>query len=342
MMKLGFYNYYDLYNKNRIFNPEVKAPLGDDLLYPFHYLAKKAREKGISVSTIDTEPLDSYDSIIFLDFPGNKNQYFVKLRRMNFENLYLFLFENEIIKPDNWVKENYNHFKKIFTWRDDIVDNKKIFKFFLPNKIPADLSFDLSHKEKFCCMIAGNKKSNKPLELYSERVRAIRWFEGNHPGSFDLYGKGWNYTFPSILAPLSAVLQPVFGRFSRRYPSYRGEIGSKRMILGQYKFSLCYENMEGIPGYITEKIFDCFFAGCVPIYLGASNVSDFIPEDTFIDKRKFPGYGDLFSYLLKLSEDDYLSYIHAISDYIRSGKILPFGAEYFANLIINELEQVLG
>ena len=337
MIRLGFYNYYDFYNKNRIFNPEVKAPLGDDLLYPFHYLAKKAREKGISVSTIDTEPLDSYDAIIFLDFPGKNNQYFMKLQKMKFENLYLFLFENEIIKPDNWAKENYPSFKKIFTWRDDIVDNKIIFKFFLPNKIPEGLSFDPTRKKKFSCMIAGHKNSKKPRELYSERIRAIRWFEENHPESFDLYGKGWGYEVPSVLAPLSPVLKPVLGRYFRRYPSYLGEINSKRTILEQYKFSICYENMGGIPGYITEKIFDSFFAGCVPIYLGASNVSDFIPDETFIDMRKFSGYSDLYSFLIQLSEDDYRGYLDAISGYVGGQKILPFGAESFAELIFNEI-----
>jgi len=287
MTKLGFYNFYNIYNNNRMFNPEIQAPIGDDLLYPLHYLARVAREKGISVSTIDTEPLDSYDAIIFLDYPGNHNRYLKKLINIEFENLYLFVFENEIIKPDNWKLEHYRYFKKIFTWRDDLIDNKKIFKFFLPNKIPEAISFNISQKTKFCCLIAGNKKNNQPRELYSERIRAIRWFEKNQPAHFDLYGKGWDLSLPSSLTPLKPVLQPFYHKFSPRYASYRGEITSKRTILEQYKFSICYENVRNIPGYITEKIFDCFFAGCVPIYLGASNVTDYIPENSFIDKRKF-------------------------------------------------------
>ena len=320
-----------------MFNPEIQAPIGDDLLYPFHYLARVARKQGISVSTIDTEPLDSYDAIIFFDYPGKHNRYLKKLIEMKFENLYLFLFENEIIKPDNWKKENYRYFKKIFTWRDDIIDNKKIFKFFLPNKIPDAISLNISRKTKFCCLIAGNKKNNQPRELYSERIRAIRWFEKNQPAYFDLYGKGWDLRLPSFLTPFKPVLQPFYDTFFPHYSSYRGEITSKRIILEQYKFSICYENVSDIPGYITEKIFDCFFAGCVPIYLGASNITDYIPENTFIDKRKFSDYSELFDYMNKLSEDEYMQYLHAIEDFIRSEKILPFGAEYFANLIINEM-----
>jgi hypothetical protein len=338
MKNLGFYNFYPVYNNNRMFNPEIQAPIGDDLLYPFQRLAQVARDNGVSLSTIDTGPLDSYDAIVFLDYPGDHNRYFQKLIDMNYENLFLFLFENEIIKPDNWKKENFRHFRKVFTWRDDIVDNRKIFKFFLPNKIPDSCSFNISEKEKFCCLIAGNKTRCHPLELYSERVRAIRWFEKNQPAKFDLYGKGWDLTLPPRLSPFRPVLKPLYDLVFPDYSSYRGEITSKRAILKNYKFSICYENARDIPGYITEKIFDCFFAGCIPIYLGAPNVTDFIPGNCFIDKRKFSGYSGLYGYLKDLPEDEYLAYVHAIEDFIRSEKIVPFGAEYFAAMILSELD----
>ncbi len=336
-MKLGFYNFYNIYNNNRMFNPEIRAPIGDDLLYPFHYLSRVAREQGISVSTIDTEPLDSYDAIVFLDYPGDHNRYLKKLIDMKFENLYLFIFENEIIKPDNWNKENYRHFRKVFTWRDDIIDNKKLFKFFLPNKLPNTFSLNVSRKSKFCCIIAGNKKNNQPLELYSERLKAIKWFEINHPDHFDLYGKGWDLTLPSFLGPIKPLLQPFYHTIFPRYISYKGEITSKRTILEQYQFSICYENVRDIRGYITEKIFDCFFAGCVPVYLGASNVTDYIPENCFIDKRKFSDYPELFEFMKRLSDEEYLNYLCAIQNFIRSEKISPFGAEYFVNLILEEM-----
>ena len=45
--------------------------------------------------------------------------------------------------------------------------------------------------------------------------------------------------------------------------------------------------MRDVLGYITEKIFDSFAAWCVPVYWGASNVTDYIPEGCFIDRRKF-------------------------------------------------------
>jgi hypothetical protein len=35
---------------------------------------------------------------------------------------------------------------------------------------------------------------------------------------------------------------------------------------------------QRLPGYITEKIFDCFIAGVVPVYLGWDGAGRFIPK----------------------------------------------------------------
>jgi hypothetical protein len=52
--------------------------------------------------------------------------------------------------------------------------------------------------------------------------------------------------------------------------------------------------------YVTEKIFDAFRAGTVPIYLGAPNVSEFVPENSYIDANAFRDAEDLASYLQHL------------------------------------------
>jgi len=339
MTKLGFYNFYDIYNNNRMFNPEIQAPIGDDLLYPFHYLAQVAREQGISISTIDTEPLDSYDAIIFFDYPGNHNWYLKKLTDMKFENLYLFLFENEMVRPENWNKENHRFFKKIFTWKDSFVDGKCIFKFFLPNRIPENVSLDISLKTKFCCMISGNKVISHPLELYSERIRAIKWFEKNNPNEFDLYGIGWDNPFPEFPPSVSRLFKPLFHLFPQKFSTYHGTVTNKNAILKQYKFSICYENARDIPGYITEKIFDCFFSGCVPIYWGAPNITDYIPEETFIDRRKFNSYAELFEYLKKISPEEYRMYLKSIESFVNGPDINPFSSKNFAETVLYKISQ---
>jgi hypothetical protein len=337
MKKIGFYNYYDYYNNNRMFDPNFVSGIGDDLTYPLKFLAYELKKRGIEVSTIDTHPLDEYDAIVFLDFPTCNNRYFQELIRKKTDNMYLFIFENELVRPDNWDPKNYRFFQKVFSWNDNFVDDMKIFKFFLPNRLPNKISFNNEKRSKLCCLIAGNKSSPHEKELYTERIKAIRWFENNAPDSFDLYGHGWDINlFSGVLSPLNRI-ELMTKMFAPSFPSYKGSITSKKDVLKQYRFSICYENARDIPGYISEKIFDCFFAGCIPVYWGASNITDYIPENTFIDMRKFSDYSELFKFLKQLSEDDYLNYLHAIEEFLHSEKILPFGAKYFANVIFIEI-----
>ena len=125
--------------------------------------------------------------------------------------------------------------------------------------------------------------------------------------------------------------------FAHKFPSYQGKVASKKEVLEKYKFAICYENARDISGYITEKIFDCFFAGCVPVYWGADNVSEHIPATCFIDKRNFKSYQDLYAFMSNMSDDDYLGYLQSIESYLNSEKIYPFSADYFARTIVGNL-----
>ena len=161
---------------------------------------------------------------------------------------------------DNFDPSNHNYFKKIFTWNDDIVDGVKYFKLNLANKIPLNFRVDLGKKNRFCTMIAGNKTNTDRRELYSERAKAINWFEKNHPKEFDLYGFNWgksNYTFPNSKLNKFSLFRKIF---TSTHTVYKGTLNRKKDTLEQYRFSICYENARNINGYITEKIFDCFFA----------------------------------------------------------------------------------
>jgi len=67
------------------------------------------------VATIDTERLNKVDSVVFMDFPTFKNKYFKKLINDKSKNLYLLIFESEVLRPDNWNLKNHKYFKQIFT-----------------------------------------------------------------------------------------------------------------------------------------------------------------------------------------------------------------------------------
>ena len=326
----------EFYKNNRLFNINDEISNRDNCLYHWHILKNKFIEYGIELTTYDQYPDSNYSIIIFSDLPDSSQFNFNSISNTN-KHLYLILFESELIKPNNWDRKNHKYFNKIFTWNDEIVDAKKYIKFYWPNKIPNEIDFDLSKKNKFCTMIIAHKFKSHPLELYTERVKAIRWFEKNHPQEFDLYGIGWDrYYFKGALSRLNGY-KFLTKALKPQYPSYKGAVKTKREILQKYKFAICYENARDIPGYITEKIFDCFFAGCVPIYYGAPNVTEHIPEDTFIDRRNFRTYDELYSYLKKMPDREYMEYLDAIKDFIKSDKIYQFSAECFAERIVSEI-----
>ena len=118
-------------------------------------------------------------------------------------------------------------------------------------------------------------------------------------------------------------------------PSYKGKVQEKQSVLKKTKFSICYENVSELQGYITEKIFDSFFSGCVPIYWGASNITDYIPSCCFIDRRNFRNTSDMFSFLQSITENQFIDYQKNIEIFLQSESAYQFGADYFTDTVIN-------
>ena len=76
---------------------------------------------------------------------------------------------------------------------------------------------------------------------------------------------------------------------------------TKIETVGRYRFCLALENSIA-PDYVTEKIFDALLAGTVPVYLGAPNVGDFVPSNSYIDATSFASPAELAAYLHHLVE----------------------------------------
>ncbi|MGA2748613.1 MAG: glycosyltransferase family 10 [Verrucomicrobiota bacterium] len=340
-MNLGFWNFYPFYNANRMFQDSASA-LGDDLAYPLVHMARHLRSLGHVVNTLDMDALENFDVAVFFDHPTALNRYYRALRRMAGKKLYLFLSENPANRPDNYWRWNHRAFEKVFTWNPTWVDGKKYIKFWLPVKIPPNFAIRRAEKTKFCVTVVSQKYSGHPNELYSERVRAIRWFEREHRAEFDLFGTNWDRRyFSGKLSRLNLLLQRFYSKHpnagkSLRFPSYRGAVQSKNAAMRAYKFAIAYENAS-FPGYVTEKIFDAFFAGCVPIYAGAPDVTDYIPPETFIDKRSFPDYAALYRFLAAMTDREYQERLDAIEAFVRGHRIRLFGPENYTDLVLRNI-----
>lgn len=256
---------------------------------------------------------------------------------------YVMLHESPQIRPSNKQKLLLDKYRRVFTWRDDLVDGQHYIKLNLPNNIVVNSSRGWGGRNRLLCMIASNRtvRHSSPLLLYPERVRTIRWFEQYAPQDFDLFGVGWDAPasrsgfIGKVISKIQQKILPKTGIVF--FPLYRGKVASKQATMQQYRFSICYENVRDLPGYITEKIFDSFFAGCVPVYWGASNIDDYVPEDCFIDRRKFANHEALYQFLISMREQDYIGYQERIAAFLMSDRAKPFSTEVYAETLVKTI-----
>jgi hypothetical protein len=122
------------------------------------------------------------------------------------------------------------------------------------------------------------------------------------------------------------------------YPSYRGTVDRKLDVLDRYWFTICFENARDIPGYMTEKMFDCFLARNVPVYWGASNVAELVDPEAFIDLRNFASVEDMFEFLVSMEPEDYERYLAAARRWIESGAARQFTDVGNADVVVGALQ----
>ncbi len=330
---------------NKIFNKNIHS-----YNVFFYELRKIASRSGIKLETIDkVNPLRA-DKLIFFEFNKAIVLKYIKLfkNKNDFKKKsYLFINEGPNVKKDNWNKNNYRYFKKTYTWNDSLVDNKKILQYYIPidpTKIKTKkISFN---KKKLLVLINGYKLAFSRGDLYSKRIEALRYFQKKIPKNFDLYGTSWDNGLPikyayylkdNLFALPLFIKEYFYGRLG--FSSYRGRIPDKKKlkVLSKYKFAICFENMTGIDGYITEKIFDCLKAGCVPVYWGANNVQKYIPKECFIDFRDFMNFEKLYDYINRMPVTIHTNYVNSGKKFLGSNKFKKWLPDYFFKKILLKL-----
>ena len=349
--------------RNEMFNPH--SPLNRDNCHaPYFFMREVFQSKGIEVHTADYLISGEKRNKTNLYFTfGCLDNYEILAKRDDTLLSGFITIEAPIAQPSTYraLPKVSKFFKRIYSYSTGEAlarfgcRNLHFRKFFIPE--PYDRVFDdlWSRKDrKFLTMISTNRLPRMNWnELYTERHRALEFF--SQFGEIDLYGKGWDrlpYKVGEFWLPATAQRLYRFVRehipFVPRHPIegvlrkvYKGAVQSKYETMSQYTFALCYENMI-LKGWLNEKIFDAFYAGTIPIYWGASDVADYIPEDCFIDKRKYATYAELRSYLKSLNGNDIQRYKENARNFLASEKFRPFRKESFAKMFTDAVEEDLG
>lgn len=321
-----------VFYKNGVFNE------GSSTGSPYLIAARKLlAQKNITMNTIDIASDTPTQKDVYMDvpYPWELKLWLRTIR--NSKKSILFIVEPPIVNPFNFMQVFHLFFSRVYTQNDDLIDNVKYFKFFLAKSTKDMKIRQISFKnKKLLILMNGNLSPFLPFRLlslstkqfYTERIKTIDFFDKKYPEDFCLYGKGWNR--PQRFS----IRQRLFGY--RKYKTYRGEFLSKDKykLLSKFKFSICFENSE-TSGYISEKIFDCFKARCVPIYLGAPNISDYISNKCFIDYRRFSSLQELVKFLNTIDEKTYYAYLREIEKFLLSKELLRrWSTETFAKFFL--------
>lgn len=102
----------------------------------------------------------------------------------------------------------------------------------------------------------------------------------------------------------------------------RGDVAnwsrSKIAYLSHFKFNIAFENSNA-PGYITEKLTDCFLGNTVPIYYGAAGNPAPFPREAMIYANDYSDEEALLARIREVNENDGLYLAMLAANPLRHG-----------------------
>jgi hypothetical protein len=119
-----------------------------------------------------------------------------------------------------------------------------------------------------CCIVLENRHLSGQYEIEGHKFECLDYLREKYVSELyknnmiDCYGSGWN--------------------------KYGGKEDNRNVIDIQqpYLFSLIIENCDA-SGYVSEKIYNAFAAGCIPLYYGNNNEFVGIPSDMYVNLNNY-------------------------------------------------------
>ena len=146
----------------------------------------------------------------------------------------------------------------------------------------------------------------------------------------DVFGSGWEN-----LENLPSRWEERLRRVSE---VFLGPCDDKRETMRRYRFGIAYEN-TACPGWVTEKIVDCFVAGIVPVYLGAPDILEFVPAGSFLDATRYASPADLSDRMRSMPPAEAMAMIAEGRAYLKSPEGARHSFEGFADWIVGLIRE---
>lgn len=320
---------YPSYYDDRLFDTSDPILNRDDTLLPFARMREALNARGIAVHTADkllaqapSEGVSEYYSLGILD------NYSKLHSRKDVKLAGFLIMEPPVVAPRLYraLPDLTRHFERVYVHNTEGdgyslkgVDRSRLrtFRWPQPNRGVLEPYWSIEHRKNRIVVINGNHiPRSLNAELYSKRISAMASLARLE--NVDLYGRGWDKWWSH-----RSMWPPYWLNYRSLMSIYRGACDSKYKVLSQYRYSLCFENMA-MKGYVTEKIFDCLYAGCVPLYLGAKNIEDLIPRAAYVDCRQFSTWEELNRHVSAMSVDQVEAMRQAGREFLESASNLKY------------------
>lgn len=319
---------------NEPFRPGA-GPNGGDFFLPWRQLRERFAAEGVELNTRDVNAGREVEFELHLNAQRSVSHPFS----------YGYLYEDPIVRPINGDIVELARYRKIFTSNEDLVDGEHVLQLDYPNDLTPREVPTFKERDLFCVLIASNKAllHPHPRNLHHRRVEAIRFFEEHAADRFTLFGPGWD--IPAVQPGHLGRIVKRINEWKRRldaeappaFPSWRGTINRKHEVLDRARFSICYENSRGSPGYISEKIFDCLTSGCVPVYIGTAHSRPPIPEDCFIDGDQFKTGHELLACIERIDAGHFAMYQAGIREFLASPEARRFTNAHWCETLVTTI-----
>ena len=339
---------------NRIFSGEALYGMKSDT-YLYIALQQELRVRGIELATQDVHPLNEADIIVSLDQVEAMQDF---VRRPS-QSCYLILTEPPVYYPENYLPARHRPFDKVFTYDYTRVDNIKYFQYHFAIDFDSYPPFVAVTAEEFkrrklCTLAAAAFAMSPPPagspSLLHERYLTLKWFSDNHPDEFDFYSRGLDpkefESFRGVGLVKRFMPKTVLHAITKRRRRvvdkvFRGSIPAEEKVqkLRDYRFYIAYENTGNMPGCISEKLFDCFAASVVPIYLGDPQVDRIVPATCFINRQSFATHEELYQFLRQMDYETYAGYVRAMEGFLSSNASAILRPEYNARTLAQQITE---
>ena len=208
----------------------------------------------------------------------------------------------------NMLKENFD---TIITYWDGLLNKDKVVffpfvsRFDINNKYHKEMISKNRKYDKSIGMILANRDNDEKYKINGIELSRLDHLRKKLVCQLDnvtVHGKGWDVLKNTdIKINIENIEDRMFD-----------EVNINEFYL-RFNFALIVENCDA-KNYVSEKIYDAWIAGCIPIYYGNKGIID-LPENCYIriDNLKeidFKKINELINKLSKEDIDEYYNNIH--------------------------------